>query len=735
MSSLLRIALLGCFAVTGVGLAIYVGTLAPPDRAHEETLPGPEVVLPSVVAEQATMVEPDLVTPTPVAQAVPLVTLTTAQLPAEPSEESAPVEPPGDATEPKDEVDHFLEKFAQLQGYLDKLHARREPPQANTPATLAGPALQASGVAQPAVPEELPSESALEEPEPVPADPKTMIRKSIEEGDDRLSITIQGEEIRKVLELLSEQGGLNILASNNVTGTVSATLQEVDIETALNAILKSTGYRWRREGDFLYVGTPADFDAMAKADDSIGTRLYRLNYVLASEIQGLIAPLLTEGVGSISITSPAEQGIANNSFEVGGDDYAGQDTVLVRDYEAVLAQVDQIVDQIDRRPTQVQIEAMILSVRLNDRNELGVNFEALRNEGAIRLTSGSPLTNLANFDLSERGLKVGFLDSSLSLFVEALESIGDTNVVATPRLMCLNKHRAEVLIGSQLGYVSTTQTETSTTQSVEFLEVGTQLRLRPFIASDGVIRMEVHPELSSGNVRIEQGLTLPDKEVTEVTTNIMVRDGHTVVIGGLMREELISTATQIPFFGSLPVVGAAFRQNTESTERREILVLITPHIVVEPEACAEGQCAAQEFHHRHNVYADQMIPTSKRYLGRKYFRQAQRAWSNGDARAALRNINLAIGFDPLNRAAINLRADIVAGRPLGEHTLDGNTETRQFEAEALNLDEAPSDERALPRSFWKRIEAESTDYQPRDLGRPGDRIRIVKPNLRVGRSS
>ena len=104
--------------------------------------------------------------------------------------------------------------------------------------------------------------------------------------------------------------------------------------------------------------------------------------------------------------------------------------------------------------------------------------------------------------------------------------------------MVLNKHRAEILIGEELGYVSTTITETSSSQSVEFLELGAQLRLRPFISTDGLIRMEVHPELSDGSVEAKSGFTLPNKEVTQVTTNIMVRDGCTVVIGGLMREQL-----------------------------------------------------------------------------------------------------------------------------------------------------------------------------------------------------
>ena len=546
----------------------------------------------------------------------------------------------------------------------------------------------------------------------------TLIQRSGDEGDDRLSLTIPGEDLNKVLQLLSAQGDLNILASKSVQGTVSASLKNVDIETALDAILKSTGYIWWQDGRFIHVGTPQDRIAMQQSGDNIGTRLYRPNYVTAAELQTLITPMLTQDIGTISVTSPSQVGIAPDGNTAGGDSFAGQEALLVRDYEIVLAEIDQIVQQVDLRPTQVAIEAMILSVNLSDKDELGVDFEVLRDRDHIRVASGNPLGSLAQMDFSSGGLKVGFLDSSLAMFLNALESVGDTNVIATPRLMCLNKHRAEILIGEQLGYVSTTQTETSTTQSVEFLEVGTQLRLRPFISSDGMVRMEVHPELSTGNVRLVGNFTLPDKQVTQVTTNIMVRDGCTVIIGGLLRDQMATTATQIPLFGSLPVIGPAFRKNTEELGRQEILVLITPRVVYEPETCCRGDEAAGEFLHRQAVYADQMSPFSKRYLGRKYFRLAQMAWDAGNARQALRLVNLAIHFDPLNRKSIDLRADIWNGSPLGDHTLPPERGGPALDGEQM------------PNWIMHRLDPSAAGVNhPLDRGRPGNQYDIHRPEI------
>ena len=207
----------------------------------------------------------------------------------------------------------------------------------------------------------------------------------------------------------------------------------------------------------------------------------------------------------------------------------------MRDYMAVLDEIDQVIAEVDRRPAQVAIEAMILRVTLHDEYKFGVDFELLRQNPDVRLATGSPLPNVGNLDFNEGGLKFAFLNGSTNAFIDALETIGDTNVIASPRLMCIDKARAEILIGQQLGYVNQTITETATAQNVQFLEVGGELRLRPFISSDGLIRMEVHPELSTGQVKVVEGFTLPDKDLTQVTTNIMVPDGATMIIGGLMR--------------------------------------------------------------------------------------------------------------------------------------------------------------------------------------------------------
>ena len=662
MQFILRITVLGIFAAAGVALAISV--------AANSTAPATVVAASEEVslADQASktvaagVMEPvQAPVPSPVAATAPSPEPTaTVTLPTEPVV-TYTVPAPFMSQLPVAAPPLLADYEPRIANQLDSLLETIERYQAKQNET-------ADAVSR--LREQMPSDNAASAPPSLPTPeeelPEATLKQNgqvlINPDSDLVDIDAQDSDIRYVLKLLSKAGGLNILASPSVRGNVSASLQNVPIETALTALLKSTGFVYVREADIIYVGTPEDLRGMAHVAEAITSRIYRPNYVSATELQKLITPLLSLDVGQVTVSSPPEVGISSNATQAGGDTFAGGDVVMVRDYITVLAEIDQVVAEVDCMPLQVAIEATILSVKLDDKNVLGVDFELLRNQDTVRITSGSPLTSLATANFKD-GLKVGFLDSSLFAFIEALETIGDTTVVASPRVMCLNKQRAEILIGSELGYVSTTVTETAATQAVEFLEVGTHLRIRPFVSSDGMVRMEVHPELSTGSVRVQEGFTLPDKDVTQVTTNIMCRSGATMVIGGLIREDLSASSTQIPILGNLPYVGAAFRQRTETIVRREIIVLLTPRVVDEIHTWKEGDDYAKQFDDRLQTFRDKMTPIGKRQFGERYTRLANAAYAAGDVDTSLRYANLAIHFDPLNQAAINLREEIIEVAP------------------------------------------------------------------------
>jgi len=473
----------------------------------------------------------------------------------------------------------------------------------------------------------------------------------------KLIIEVQNEDIRKVLQLLARHSGTSILLSKSVQGPVTASLHAVDLHTALEALLRATGYVARRYEDYIFVGTTEECDRFDQLRSGLGLRVYRPRFVSAKELESLFRPLLTAGIGTVTVSSPAETGISGDPTRTGGDSYAGGDLVIVRDYENVLTQLDQLVAEIDVKPPQVAIEAMILAVRLDDEDRIGINFELFRDKPRFRLGWENPPASLANIRF-DAGLKVAFLDGSVSSFVSALQQIRDTNVIAAPRLLVLNKHRADIQIGKEQGYVSTTITETAASQSVEFLQTGTLLRIRPFVTGDNMIRLEVHPELSDGEVRELAGFTVPQKDITQVTTNVLVPNGSTVVIGGLIRRELSSGGSQIPVLGNLPWVGAIFRNRSAQQIREEIIVLITPHIIRDEEAAREAVEASERFERHFAVASEFATPLGRQNVAKRFCRLAQAAWNRGDLPRARRMAELALHFDPTLEEALAIREAI-----------------------------------------------------------------------------
>jgi type IV pilus assembly protein PilQ len=221
-------------------------------------------------------------------------------------------------------------------------------------------------------------------------------------------------------------------------------------------------------------------------------------------------------------------------------------------------------------------------------------------------------------------------------------------------------------------------------QSVDFLDTGTRLIFRPYIGDDGYIRMEVHPEDSSG------GLTqanLPFKITTELTSNVLVKDGNTVVIGGLFRESSQSSRSQIPGFGNLPGVGVLFRSQTDATTREEIIVLLTPHIIKDDSAYAAESARlfkdAQKL--RVGVRRNMMFFGRER-LAESWYDAAVAEMDKGHPNRdrAVWYLEAATNLNPEFLEAIKLREQIT-GQEL--HSVD-NSSTHEFVRQCILSDRA-----------------------------------------------
>lgn len=537
-----------------------------------------------------------------------------------------------------------------------------------------------------------------------PSGPGVLKATPAEDGTERFSLNIKDAEISEVLEMIGQLSGLNILASKEVTGRITANLHLVNLDEALTAILKAGNFVFEKEGAFIYVTSAADAEAKAKHNRKIVTKVYRPHYISAKDLKMLITPMQTVGIGKSAVTNPNEIGIATGGEAAGGDNLVQGDALLVQDYAEVIAEIDRVLLEMDVPPQQVVIEATILSVTLNDQLKLGVNFSILGgannqlvevgNGQTLNGTVGSPgqhaatiVPPMGEFIANTAGLKYGFIRGDVGLFISALENVADTNLVATPRLMVLNKQRAELIIGERLSYKTLAFNGTQTVENVNFLDAGTKLRIRPFIAPDGFVRMEIHPEKSAATIDTKTGL--PNASTTEVTSNVMVRDGTTIVIGGLIDETVQENYDRVPFLGALPVIGVAFRNKFESVVRRELIVLITPRIVDHTEAGMEGDGVKFENERRAEHFRDHLAPINRRNLARMQYENACYHFSRGNYFRARNAIRESLLINKNNLEALRLQDDI-------EQAIDGRTWPWSRSAADVDYSATEADSQGMP---------------------------------------
>jgi type II secretory pathway component GspD/PulD (secretin) len=334
----------------------------------------------------------------------------------------------------------------------------------------------------------------------------------------------------------------------------------------------------------------ASVGGAAQAGEQIGIRVYHTSYIAVSELKMLVAPLLTERTGVVSVSARGEAGFVNS--EATGSDKPAKEVLVVRDYETVLLQIDRLVAEVDVRPTQLSIEAIILGVKLRERDNSGVSFPTLSQSPNIRFDLGSPGTSLINANIG--GLKFGFLEGNLDTFFDALERIGPTDVIAdviaTARLTVLAKPRLRNQV--QRGYVGPPAADATATKSIPLLDIGAHLRLQPYVFGDGLIHMEIETGPSDREAAMESGGAAgPHRAITQVIT---LRDGCTAVIGGVIRQHPDRSDSQLPLLASLPLSGFVYRQTNVTPGREEVLALITPQIVREPApAVAQSQPASK----------------------------------------------------------------------------------------------------------------------------------------------
>jgi type II secretory pathway component GspD/PulD (secretin) len=437
--------------------------------------------------------------------------------------------------------------------------------------------------------------------------------------------------IKDALRMLAQMYQKNIVPSAKVDGIVTVTnLYDVTFEEALQSILGS--HKYEIKGNFVRVYTNEEFKNDKTRQEKLIIPLF---YISAEEAEKLSKPLLSD-VGAIGVTS------AKNETEPGqgGNTPAIRDYLVVSDYPEVVKNIKEVLKEVDIAPPQVLIEVTVLEASLTESTKFGVDFDLLNRLDAV--TSAPAITSASLDTIGETGiatksgtLSVGIVNNNIRAFITALETITDVTTLANPKILALNKQAGKIIIGRQDGYKSSETISSSggtSTQEVKMLESGTVLQFRPFVGKDGLIRMELHPEQSNGAVNTSTGL--PEKSTTEVLTNIMVKDGKTIVLGGLFKEKTSLGRSQVPLLGDIPLLGELFKSTNDSSERVELIVLLTPHIVNEPEE-ADGATRLEDVRRLAYNARQNLTWMSRAKLDEQRYAKAVALYDNGNLDGAL----------------------------------------------------------------------------------------------------
>ncbi|MDY7072173.1 Type IV pilus biogenesis and competence protein PilQ [Pseudomonas hunanensis] len=372
-----------------------------------------------------------------------------------------------------------------------------------------------------------------------------------------------------MLQVLADYAGVNLVASDAVQGSVTLRLQDVPWDQALDLVLRSKGLSRRQEGNVLLVAPAAEFAAQS-ADA-------RVSQLLDAHLQPLRRELLpihhakAADLAQLLQASLEGDGIPTGSLSV--DERTN--TLVVYLPAERLAELRQLVAQLDVPVRQVAIEARIVEANVDYEKSLGVRWGGpLYGE---KLRPGKELFVDLGLERAGSSIGLGLLrgDVLLDLELSAMEKSGNGEIISQPKVVTADKETARILKGTEVPYQETSQ---SGATSVSFREASLSLEVTPQITPDNKVIMTVRVTKDEPDY-VNALNNVPPIRKNEVNAKVRVADGETIVIGGVYSTSQNNVVDKVPFFGDLPYVGRLFRRDALQEKKSELLVFLTPRIM------------------------------------------------------------------------------------------------------------------------------------------------------------
>ena len=440
---------------------------------------------------------------------------------------------------------------------------------------------------------------------------------------NKISLDFQDIEVRRVLQLLADFTGINMVAADTVQGNITLRLKDVPWDQALDIVLKTKNLDKRRNGNVIWI---APVSELIKAEEEeakaiaqsvklapLQTEYIQLSYAKAVDIEKLI----TQGKNSSNNNNSS--GMANNDTLVDGllsprgtvSTDPRTNTVIINDTSQKIDQIRKMVDLLDVSVKQVMIEARIVSASTDFTKEMGVKWGVLsqgitNNSNLLVGGSDTTLWNLReptkdselggykytierpdnlNVDLGAAtagasriafGL-ISLSDFMLDLELSAVQADGYGEVISTPKVMTADKQSAKIEAGTQIPYTSSSGSGANAVPKTEFINATLSLDVTPSITPEGKVMMKLNITKDSPGSATPTGQLTINKNA--IDTNVLVDNGETVVLGGIFEETSNNSQTKVPFLGDIPYLGKLFRRDSKTENKRELLIFVTPRIV------------------------------------------------------------------------------------------------------------------------------------------------------------
>jgi type IV pilus assembly protein PilQ len=425
-------------------------------------------------------------------------------------------------------------------------------------------------------------------------------------GQGTFSLDVDGADIRTVCKAIAEFSGRNIVVAEGVKASVTVSLHDVDWKDALRTILRGSSLDYADEGGILRVDVGGKLaseqvereQARSKAQELVPleTRIIKLNYANAKELSGSLASSISRR-GQIMVE-------------------ARTNSIIVTDVSDNLDAVEKMAKTLDSTTPQIEITAKLVDVDAEALHNMGIEWTVApstakfldgANPGTIGEPAG-PLPGGGTFHSNDHSVQGGsqqttgladaankltfgiFKDwASIEAQLQVLEQHRKANIISNPRITTVDNREAKILVGQKIPLIVNDVAGNPVSQ---LQTIGIQLKVTPHLTQDRRVMMDLHPEVSdlSSQSTVQGGVII---NTSEADTRVMVDDGQTAVIGGLIRSNVSTVRKGVPILKDIPILGILFRSDNNVRQNRELIIFVTPKLV---DATASNDDRGRESH-------------------------------------------------------------------------------------------------------------------------------------------